>query len=79
MVGTRVFTDKLHVKWFDSFGDEVFETIDMGYEFLTDSDWDKITNDLKKCLADEKKVDTFSKWTPEIVANYILQSLKNDD
>lgn len=79
MVGTRVFTDKLHVKWFDSFGDEVFETIDMGYEFLTDSDWDKITNDLKKCLVDEKKVDTFSKWAPEIVANYILQSLKNDD
>ena len=79
MVGTRVFTDKLHVKWFDSFGDGVFETIDMGYELLTDSDWNKITEDLKKCLTDKKEVDTFSKWNPELVANYILKSLETDN
>ncbi len=79
MVGTRVFTDKMHVKWFDSFGDEVFETIDMGYEILTDSDWNKITSDLEKCFADKRKVDTFSKWNPETVANYIINSLKTED
>ncbi|OXC22977.1 hypothetical protein AYP82_08240 [Lactobacillus crispatus] len=80
MVGTAIFTDKLSVKWYKSFDDEVRETVEMGYLPINEVDWKGFENDLRKLPESnpEKVIKTFrKKWAPEVVARYIIDTVSN--
>lgn len=78
MVGTAIFTDRLHVRWYLPFGPEVVETTDMGYLKDNDVDWARVERDMSELpsLDSQTVVDAFeSKWAPEIVARYIVDTI----
>lgn len=77
LVDTRIFTDKLFVKWYLPFDDEVIETIEMGYLKLEDVNWDIVKNDINKLDMNLKSFqDRFEKkWSPTAVCNYIVDVL----
>lgn len=78
MVGTAILTDALQVKWYQPFGCEVLETVEMGYEPMDDVDWPQFQSDLLK-LPLVKKEDVIyefeSKWKPEIVVSYLINTV----
>lgn len=80
VVGTAIFTDKLSLKWYKPFGKEVIETEEMGYTKKNSIDWRKIQNDLIN-LPEVAKIDVLSafisKWAPEPLGNYILETLQS--
>ncbi len=80
IVGTAIFTDKLSLKWYKPFGKEVVETEEMGYKKNDSIDWEKVKNDIIN-LPQIKKQDVLeefnSKWAPEPLGNYILETLLN--
>ena len=78
IVGTAILTDKLAVKWYLPFDEEVIETAEMGY--LPDSkvDWDRVNNDIDKLPSVNKKriIELYEKkWAPKQVAQYILKTV----
>ena len=80
MVGTAIVTDKLHVKWFKPFEEEVIESVEMGYKTMNSVDWDLFEKDLKKLPTTNPSsiVDLYErKWGPVVVAEYIITTVKN--
>ncbi len=77
LVNTKIVTDKLFVKWYLPFDDEVFETVEMGYLKNSMVNWDKAVSDIKSLDFDSNKInDAFEKkWAPKVVAEYILKTL----
>lgn len=78
MVGTGIVTDKLHVKWYQPFDDEVFETVDMGYELNEKIDWEGFRNDICNLpTQSSKKIKELfdRKWSPVNVSQYIIDTL----
>lgn len=78
IVGTAIITDKLHVKWYLPFTDEVKETSDMGYLPEDEVDWKQITVDVNNLPDVDPKIiiDEYEKkWAPKVVAKYIVESV----
>ncbi|MDR1339831.1 MAG: hypothetical protein LBK58_07260 [Prevotellaceae bacterium] len=78
MAGTAILTDKLHVKWYQPFGEEVRETVEMGYYPNEKVDWKKFEKDLSDLpkVNREKILESFhDKWSPGAAAKYILTTL----
>lgn len=77
LVNTKIVTDKLFVKWYLPFDDEVFETVEMGYLKNTMVNWDKAVSDIKALEFDSNKINEAfeKKWAPKVVAEYILNTL----
>lgn len=82
MVGTAIMTDKLSVKWYLPFdAEEVVETVEMGYLPMEEVDWEQFQEDLKNLpKADSECVvrNFEEKWSPEVVANYILDTIEKN-
>jgi hypothetical protein len=81
IVGTAMITDKLSVKWYQNFDNEVYEISELGYlpDFLID--WKKIEHE----LVNFPKVDAIDvidayekKWSPKSFGSYILNVLTNN-
>lgn len=82
MVGTGIITDKLYVKWYKPFGDEVFETIDMGYRLIEDVDWRTFKNDIENIprITAQEVVNSYNnKWKPDVVAKYIINTIAESE
>jgi len=80
MSGTAIVTDRLAVKWYLPFEEEVIETEEMGYLPDNEVNWVQIETDLRSLPpVDKNKVlDAFyRKWSPEKVAHYILNTLRD--
>lgn len=81
MVGTSVLTDKLEIKWYKPFDEnEITETVEMGYLPMEEVDWTKFTEDIENLPKPnaEKIIESFEeKWAPEVVAKYIIETVKN--
>lgn len=81
MVGTGIVTDKLAVKWYKPFNEEVYETVPMGYLPMCQVDWSKFEFDMNHLprLNSEKVVEAFEgKWAPMVVAQYIIDTVKGE-
>ena len=81
MVGTGVVTDKLAVKWYKPFDEEVYETVPMGYLPMNKVDWSKFEFDMNHLpsLDSKKVVEAFEdKWSPMVVAQYIIDTVKGE-
>lgn len=81
MVGTGIITDELFVKWYKSFDEEVFETIPMGYIPMERVDWKKFEYDLNHLpeIDANRVISAFEKkWAPIVVANYIIDTIKDE-
>lgn len=80
MVGTAIMTDKLCVKWYLPFDEkEVVETVEMGYLPMKDVDWETFSSDLKSLPETDPDgiIKSFEeKWSPEVVARYIIDTLR---
>ena len=79
MAGTAVITDKLHVRWYKPFADEVIESVDMGYLLNDAVNWRQYQKDLESVPdIDTKKILTEykEKWTPEKAADYIVNTVQ---
>lgn len=78
IVGTAIITDKLAVKWYLPFEDEVVETVEMGYLPQDQVDWKKVKQDLIN-LPDISKETVLSqyerKWAPTPVARYLVATV----
>lgn len=77
IVGTAIFTDKLAVKWYLPFDEEVVETVEMGYLPDSQVDWEQYKADLKALPAvDKARLNELyeKKWAPDRLAAYILQT-----
>lgn len=78
IVGTAIVTDALKVKWYQPFGCEVFETVEMGYEPMSNVNWSQFKNDLLN-LPQVNRAEVINeferKWKPEVVANYLLNTV----
>lgn len=81
MVGTGIVTDKLAVKWYKPFNEEVYETVPMGYLPMNQVDWRKFEFDMNHLpsLDSKKVVEAFEdKWSPMVVAQYIIDTVKGE-
>jgi hypothetical protein len=77
IVGTGILTDKLALKWYLPFDEEVIETTEMGYLPDEKVDWEKVESDIDQLpKVDKKKILELynKKWAPEVVAQYIVDS-----
>lgn len=78
IVGTAVMTDKLAVKWYLPFDEEVVETVEMGYLPIDTIDWTCFEKDLKNLPEVDKKVvlKRFEeKWSPKKVVSYMINTM----
>lgn len=78
MVGTKILTDRLAVRWYRPFTVEVQETVPMGYLRDEQVDWRGFQYDLDNLPEAKSKqiVETFRRnWAPEVVAQYILDTV----
>lgn len=78
IVGTAIVTDKLAVKWYLPFDDEVFETEEMGYLPIDKINWDKVRQDLINLPAVSKEKvlgNYYRKWGPIPVARYMIKTI----
>lgn len=78
MVGTAIVTDRLSVMWYKPFGQEVVETVTMGYEPTEDVNWNQFKADLCNLPDIDKKqiIKEFeAKWEPSVVSQYIIETL----
>lgn len=79
IVGTGIVTDKLFVKWYLPFDKEVVELNEMGYLPKDQINWDNVEDSLKMLpdLQKEYVLDQFNtKWAPEKVAKYIIDTIR---
>lgn len=83
MVRTAIITDKLSVKWYKNFDEEVIELNEMGYLINSKIDWDnarKKLSDIQKNNPDRIAELYEQKWGPVNFAKYfITESLKNNE
>lgn len=77
ITGTAIVTDKLALKWYLPFDEEVVELDELGYLPINSIDWEKI----KKQLAELPHVDRTTvlkryeeKWAPIPVARYMIKT-----
>lgn len=80
MVGTGIITDKLAVKWYRSFEQEVVETSPMGYLPMDKVDWKQFKKDLEDLpqIKPNQVLESFEKkWSPKAVARYIIDTVKD--
>lgn len=78
IVGTAIITDKLAVKWYLPFEDEVVETVEMGYIPQDQVDWKKAKEDLINLpnISKEKILEQYErKWAPTPVARYLVATV----
>lgn len=78
IVGTAIITDKLAVKWYLPFEDEVVETVEMGYLPQDQVDWKKVKQDLINLpdISKEKILAQYErKWAPTPVARYLVATV----
>lgn len=78
IVGTAIITDKLAVKWYLPFEDEVVETVEMGYLPQDQVDWSKAKQDLINLpdISKEKILAQYErKWAPTPVARYLVATV----
>lgn len=76
IAGTAIVTDKLSLKWYLPFEDEVIETVEMGYLQDKNVDWQGFSKDLKNLPIVEKSriLDLYEKkWSPSAFAKYIIE------
>lgn len=79
MVGTGIITDKLFVKWYKPFDEEIFETVEMGYLPMEKVNWKAFKSDLNSLpkFDSQKVIKAFEKkWSPCQVAKYIITTVK---
>ncbi len=75
--GTAILTDKLRVKWYKPFEDEVVETVEMGYLPNGDVDWDTFKKDIMNLpkVDKEKILKAYNeKWSPIAFAKYVVNT-----
>ena len=75
--GTAILTDKLQVKWYKPFENEVIETVEMGYLPHDDVDWDKFKEDMSNLPAVNKDdiLKAYNeKWSPKAFAKYVVNT-----
>ena len=80
--GTAILTDKLHVKWYKPFEDEVVETVEMGYLPNGDVDWEKFKYDITNLpKVDKAKILKAynEKWSPTAFAKYVVNTTIGQD
>lgn len=78
IVGTAIITDKLAVKWYLPFEDEVVETVEMGYLPLNQVDWNRVKEDLVNLpdISKERVLAQYErKWAPTPVARYLVTTV----
>lgn len=78
IVGTAIITDKLAVKWYLPFEDEVVETVEMGYLPQDQVDWNKVKQDLINLpdISKERVLAQYErKWAPIPVARYLVATV----
>ncbi len=78
IVGTAIITDKLAVKWYLPFDEEVVETVEMGYLPLNQVDWGKAKEDLVNLpdISKDKVLEQYErKWAPTPVARYLVATV----
>ena len=78
IVGTAIITDKLAVKWYLPFDEEVVETVEMGYLPLNQVDWKKAKEDLvnlPNISKDTVLAQYEKKWAPIPVARYLVTTV----
>ena len=78
IVGTAIITDKLAVKWYLPFEQEVVETVEMGYLPLNQVDWNKAKEDLVNLpnISKENVLKQYEKkWAPMPVARYLVSTI----
>lgn len=78
IVGTSILTDKLSVKWYMPFDEEVIETVEMGYKHNNLVNWEKFRKDLHSLPKVSKRsiLKCFNqKWAPIKVGEYIIKTL----
>lgn len=78
IVGTAIVTDKLAVKWYLPFDEEVIETAEMGYLPDDEVDWNKVEHDIDNLppVNKEKILELYEKkWAPKKVAEYIVKTV----
>ncbi len=80
MAGTAIVTDKLKVKWYLPFDEEVVETIPLGYEPEDKINWQQFKNDLLN-LPEKNPAKVFTafkhKWKPSKFAEYVINTSLN--
>ena len=79
MVGTAIITDKLHVRWYKPFESEVYETVEMGYLPMEKVNWQQFMKDIHSIsyINPQQIINKFDeKWAPNVVASYIIESIK---
>lgn len=78
IVGTAIITDKLAVKWYLPFEEEVVETVEMGYLRQDQIDWNKVREDLINLpnISKDKVLSQYEKkWAPTPVARYLVSTV----
>ena len=78
IVGTAIITDKLAVKWYLPFEEEVVETEEMGYIPLNQVNWEKVKEDLVNLpnISKDKVLAQYEKkWAPIPVARYLIATV----
>ncbi len=76
-VGTAIVTDKLSVKWYQPFEDEVVELTEMGYLPNDLVDWGIFESEIKNMpdVNREKILELFKKkWSPTSFAKYVVET-----
>jgi hypothetical protein len=79
-VGTAIVTDKLSVKWFLPFEEEVVETTEMGYLPSDEVNWEAFKDSISKLpgVSTEKIMENFQKkWSPKAFAKYVVETCVN--
>lgn len=78
ITGTAIVTDKLAIKWYLPFDEEVIELDEIGYLPIDTIDWNKVKNDLVSMppIAKEKVTALYEKkWAPIPVARYLVKTV----
>lgn len=80
--GTAIFTDKLSVKWYLPFDEEVIESVKMGYEKPENVDWETWEEQIKNLPHVDASIiqKRFKdKWQPSVFATYVINSTMNSE
>ena len=78
MVGTAIVTDKLSVKWYKDFDNEVIELPEMGYLPENQVSWDEISQSivsLQHVDSAEVMKSYNEKWSPTAFAKYFINTI----
>lgn len=81
IAGTGIVTDKLSLKWYLPFDEEVKETVKMGYEPAEKVDWEGFKKDISSLenVSKERIIELYEKkWSPLAFAKYVIkETLEN--